>query len=62
MFLPKEPEGFQYGLMFSLATGKQLDVYGERYNMPRKFLEPSILYKRRLAKQYIELMKQRNEE
>jgi hypothetical protein len=53
----KLPEGYQLGLMFNLATGKQLDIYGEYENLKRKrwliFKELDFLYKRRLIKNAI---------
>jgi hypothetical protein len=53
MFLPKLPDDKQYGLMFSNASGKALDVYGEMYGLPRKRFELNAFYKRRLARHAI---------
>jgi hypothetical protein len=50
LFLPKLPEGYQYGLMMTHAKGKQLDMLGQTVNLPRIILEPDILYRWRLAK------------
>ena len=53
MFLPKLPDDMEYGLLFSNASGKALDVYGEMSGLPRKRFEPDAFYKRRLAKHAI---------
>lgn len=51
---------YQQGLIFSYATGKQLDIYGEWYKVKRKkflFLkEPDSMYKKRLWNKAIEYM------
>lgn len=52
-FLPKLPEGMCYGLIFNIAKGKQLDVYGRMHDIPRKRFEPDMLYKRRIVKTYL---------
>jgi hypothetical protein len=57
MFLPKLPEGYQYGLMMTHATGKQLDMLGQTVNLKRIFLEPDISYRWRLAKHKLKLIK-----
>lgn len=48
----KTPDDMQEGLMFSFATGKQLDVYGEMAGLKRRMVifikEPDFLYKIRL--------------
>lgn len=55
MFLPKLPDGYSYGLLFSYAKGKRLDVYGKTLNLPRKKFELDVFYKRRLAKKALEM-------
>lgn len=52
-FLPKLPDEYSYGLLFSYASGKSLDVYGKIYGIPRRRFEPGVIYKRRLAKTYV---------
>lgn len=48
------PEGKEYGFIFSISTGRQLDVYGKIHNTPRKrwliFKEPDFIYKHRIVK------------
>ena len=48
----KLPEGIQDGLIFNIASSRQLDVFGESTGLKRrKFLfikEPDFLYKIRL--------------
>lgn len=51
MILPKLPDDYEYGIMFNNAEGKALDVYGEMFNTPRRFLEMDVVYKWRLAKE-----------
>lgn len=53
MTLPKLPNGFEYGLLFSIASGRQLNIFGEQMGMRRRLFEPDFLYKRRLAKEAI---------
>ncbi len=53
MILPKLPDGYCYGFLFSIAAGKRLDVFGKREQLPRKrwwfMKEPDYMYKRRIA-------------
>jgi len=55
--LPKLPEGKEYGFLFNIATGRMLDVYGEREGIPRKkwlfFKEPDFMYKNRMVKEVL---------
>lgn len=47
------PEGYGHGLLFGIATGEQLDLYGKWSNLPREswwiFKEPDASYKNRLT-------------
>lgn len=53
---------YQQGLIFSFASGKQLDIYGEWYRVKRKkfliFKEPDSIYKKRLWNKAIEYKEQ----
>lgn len=56
MFLPKLPEGYQYGLMITNGTGKQLDMLGQTVNLNRWIFEPDFSYRWRLAKYKLKLI------
>jgi hypothetical protein len=58
MFLPKLPEGYQYSLLFINGTGRQLDMLGQTVGLSRRMFEPDILYRRRLAKHKLKLIKE----
>jgi hypothetical protein len=58
MFLPELPEGYQYGLMITNGTGKQLDMLGQTVGLKRILFEPDTLYRWRLAKYKLKLIKQ----
>lgn len=55
----KLPEEYQFGFLFNIAKGKQLDVWARDLNLKRKrllyiFKEPDFLYKNRIAKKAFE--------
>jgi hypothetical protein len=58
MFLPKLPEGYQYGLMITNGTGRQLDMLGQTVGLRRRMLEPDVLFRWRLAKYKLKLIKE----
>lgn len=47
------PEGFAFGYLFNVATGKEVDVFGEAAGLKRKrwwiFKESDRSYKKRIA-------------
>lgn len=53
----KTPEDMSEGLLFSFATSKQLDIFGEMVNIKRRkiglFKEPDRFYKVRLRNEGI---------
>jgi hypothetical protein len=57
MFLPKLPEDYQYSLLFINGTGRQLDMLGQTVGLRRRILEPEVLFRWRLAKHKLKLIK-----
>jgi hypothetical protein len=60
MFLPKLPEDYQYSLLFINGTGRQLDMLGQTVGLRRRFLEPDVLFRWRLAKYKLKLIAEEN--
>jgi hypothetical protein len=58
MFLPKLPEGYQYSLLFTNGTGRQLDMLGQTVGLRRRVFEPDVLFRWRLAKYKLKLIKE----
>jgi hypothetical protein len=58
VFLPKLPEEYQYSLLFINGTGRQLDMLGQTVGLSRRMFEPDILYRCRLAKHKLKLIKE----
>lgn len=54
----KLPYYYQFGSLFNMATGRDLDIFGEMYGVKRKkflFLkEPNWIYKDRIAKEALD--------
>lgn len=55
----KIPEGMSEGLLFSMASSKQLDVFGGKVGIQRRsffiFKEPDFLFKIRIRNKNIQL-------
>lgn len=44
----KVPEGKEEGLLFRMAKGEGLEIFGEMVGLKRRKFEPSFLYKIRI--------------